>query len=208
MIKLYGNYKSGNVYKVSLALNLLGLEYQEVQIGLGPDSESQSAEYKAINPLGQIPVLEVEGEGFISQSNAILYYLSKNTSLFPEDRFAQAKVMQWLFFEQYEFEPNFAWARWITHLMGLENERKDDLAKYHRQGYAALSVLENQLIDNQFIAGDFLSIADVALYAYTHNCEQGGFSLEKYPAVSQWLARIGAAPGYFPMSKQFEQFDY
>ncbi len=208
VFKLYGNFKSGNVYKVSLALHMLKKEYQEVQVGLGPNSSSQSAEYKAINPLGQIPVLEVESGKFISQSNAILWYLAQDSDLLPADHYQQAVAMQWMCFEQYELEPNLAWSRWICHLMNQANERAEDLQKYHAGGYRALRFVEQQLAKTAFITGDKLSIADICLFAYIHNCHQGQFSLAEYPLITAWLEKVKAQPNFFPMEKQFEQFDY
>lgn len=208
MLKLYGNYKSGNVYKASLALNLLHKTYQEVQIGLGPNTESETPEFLAINPLGQIPVLATEDGKFISQSNAILWYLAQGTSYVPDSAFQQAKVMQWMCFEQYELEPNLAWARWVCYLKNQATERADDLKRYHQAGYRAMDIVENQLAATPFIVGANITIADVALFAYIHNCDQGGLSLANYPAIRDWIARIKAVDGFFPMSEQFSQFDY
>jgi glutathione S-transferase len=208
MIKLYGNYKSGNVYKVSLILHLLGKEYQEVQIGLGPNTESQTDEFRAINPLGQIPVLETEDGQYLWQSNAILTYLAQGSELMPDDPFEQAQVMQWLCFEQYELEPNLAWARWICHIGKKSTEMAEDLKRYHSAGYGALDVVEQQLEKSAFIASEKLSVADVALFAYISSCHQGQFDLENYPAINDWLKRIKALDNFFEMAEQFSQFDY
>ena len=208
MLKLYGNYKSGNVYKVSLLLHLLGRPYQEVQIGLGPNTESQTSEYLAINPLGQIPVLETNDGKFISQSNAILWYLAQSSEWATRDDFEQARALQWMFFEQYELEPNLAMARWICHLKNLAVEMRVELEQHHSKGHRALGVVEAALRDSAFIVADRPCIADIALFAYIHNCAQGRFSLENYPAIRSWIARIEALPRFFPMSRQFAQFDY
>lgn len=208
MLKLYGNAKSGNVYKVSLLLHLLNREYEEVQVGLGPGSDAESLEFRAINPLGQIPVLEAEDGTVIAQSNAILFYLAKQTPFFPESAEQQAMVMQWLFFEQYELEPNLAWSRWICYLMNRKEEMADELEKYHRAGYRALDTVEAELLRRPHIASTEASIADIALFAYIHNCHQGGFSLENYPAIQGWIERIRSLKGFFSMEAQFSRFDY
>ncbi len=208
MLKLYGNYKSGNVYKASLALNLLHKTYQEVQIGLGPNTESESPEFLAINPLGQIPVLATESGEYISQSNAILWYLAQDTDYLPSSALQQAKVMQWMCFEQYELEPNLAWSRWICYLKNQASERADDLKRYHQAGYRAMNIIEAQLAVSSFIVGPDITIADIALFAYIHNCDQGGLSLTNYPLIRNWIDRIKAREGFVPMSEQFSQFDY
>lgn len=207
-MKLLGNYKSGNVYKVSLALHLLQKDYQEVQVGLGPDSESTSPEYLSINPLGQIPVLETEDGQPLAQSNAILWYLAQGSDLLPTDGFLQAKVMQWLCFEQYELEPNLAWSRWICYLKKAPKQYAEELRKYHAGGYRALSFVEQQLTLTPFICGAQITIADISLFAYTHCCDQGGLSLDAYPALQLWVESIKELPHFLPMSEQFAQFDY
>jgi glutathione S-transferase len=179
-----------------------------VQIGLGPDTESQSGEYRAINPLGQIPVLETEDGRFICQSNAILWYLAEGSPLLPAERFQQAIVLQWMFFEQYELEPNLAMSRWICHLKNLATERAEELTQYHAGGYRALDIMEAVLADSTFIVSNSCSVADIALFAYTHNCDQGQYSLKAYPGINAWIKRIQAMPGFLPMSEQFSRFDY
>lgn len=207
-MKLYGNYKSGNVYKVSLALHLLGKSYEEIQIGLGPGTASQTPEYQAINPLGQIPVLETDDGNLICQSNAILWYVAQGSDLLPKDGFQQAVVLQWMFFEQYELEPNLANARWICHLKNLAQELAQELEGYHKGGYRALGVVEARLMSSIFIASERFTIADIALYAYIHNCTDGRFSLELYPNIRRWINNIHSMERFFPMSEQFSQFDY
>lgn len=207
-LKLFGNYKSGNVYKVSLALNLLGIPYEEVQVGLGPGTESRTPEYLRLNPLGQIPLLETEDGRYIWQSNAILWYVAKGSKWLPENPYEQAIVMQWMCFEQYELEPNLAWARWICHLQKVANERRDELRRYQDSGYRALDIVEQQLKQTRYIAGNKATIADIALFAYIHNCEDGQMSLANFPHIRLWVNEIQSHSNYFPMSKQFEQFDY
>jgi len=197
---LYDFLPSGNGYKVRLALRWLGIpfEYHEIDILKG---ESRTPAFLAKNPNGRIPVLEIEPGIFLAESNAILTYLADGTPFVPRDRLERARVLEWMFFEQYSHEPNIATVRfWITHL-GLSDERRAQLEPKQTLGYAALGVMERHLESRQFFVGDRYSIADIALYAYTHVAHEGGFELGRFPAILAWLGRVARQPGHIPITQ-------
>lgn len=197
--KVYGDGLSGNCYKIQLLCGLLDipLDWQHIDIlGGGTDS----AEFLAMNANARIPVLAIDGQQWLAESNAILNYLADGSALLPGERLARARVLQWQFFEQYSHEPYIATARYIKIYLGLPAERRDEYHGKQAGGHQALRVMEQQLARTPFICGDQLSIADLSLYAYTHVADQGGFDLQPYPALRRWLARIEAQPGYRPMS--------
>jgi glutathione S-transferase len=188
--RVYGTAASGNCHKVKLALDLLGLPYRwhEIDIMKG---ESRTPQYLAMNPNGRVPLLQIDDHTWLPESNAILCYLADGTRLWSGDRLARAQVLQWMFFEQYEHEPTIAVARFIRmFLKRLDHERLPDLA---RRGHGALAVMERHLDGRDYFVGGEPSIADIALYAYTHKAEDGGFDLAAYPAIRAWLARLRAA---------------
>jgi glutathione S-transferase len=198
MLRLYDFLDSGNGYKARLALAQLGLEHQIIEIDI-EKGESRTPGFLARNPNGRIPVLELENGQFLAESNAILCYLAEGTTLMPEGRLDRAFVMQWLFFEQYNHEPNVATARyWLRH-GHLTESRRPLFAQKRVAGYAALGVMEGHLKAQAFFVGGRYSIADIALYAYTHVADQGEFDLGRFPAITAWLARVEAQPGYVPM---------
>jgi glutathione S-transferase len=156
----------------------------------------------SINPNGRIPVLELEDGRFLPESNAILFYLAEGTPFLPDDRFGRAQVLSWMFFEQYSHEPNIASPRyWITHNLPMTEERRTTLEPKRRLGYAALGVMEGHLKDCDFFVGDRYTIADIALYAYTHVAHEGGFDLDGFPEVRAWLGRVAAQPGHVPITR-------
>jgi glutathione S-transferase len=194
--------QSGNCYKIRLTAALLGLrlERREYDIMKG---ETRTPEFLSrINANGRIPVLQV-GERFIPESNAACFYLAEGTRLVPEDRFDRADMLRWMFFEQYSHEPNVATLRFWIAFIGpdrLNEAQKAQLGAKRATGDAALKLMDEHLSASPFFVGGRLSLADVALYAYTHVAEDGGFDLSAYPAVSAWLGRVAAEPGYVPMS--------
>lgn len=200
MYKVYGDNRSGNCYKVRWLLNELALPFEWVDIDILA-GESRTADFLAINPNGRIPVLEIEPGRALAESNAILVFLADGTPLVPADRFDRARMFEWLFFEQYSHEPYIATSRFIVQYLGNPPERQADLAAREAPGYAALRVMEKALATREFLTGDHFTIADIALYAYTHVADEGGFSLADYPAIRAWLARMTLRPGYVAMEK-------
>lgn len=196
MLKVYGMRASGNCYKVGLALEQLDQAYswQETDILKG---ESRTREFLTMNPNGSVPVLEIAAGDYLAESNAILCYLAEGSPLLPPGRRERARVLQWLFFEQYSHEPCIAVARFISVFLAEDHPRRAELPRLRERGTEALAVMDQQLSTRPFIADDY-SIADIALYAYTHTATDGGFSLDAYPAVTHWLARVRDQPGHVP----------
>ena len=194
--------QSGNCYKIRLTAAHLGLplERREYDILKG---ETRTPEFLArVNPNGRIPVLQV-GERFIPESNAACFYLADGSPLVPGDRFERADMLRWMFFEQYSHEPNIATMRfWIAFVgeANLNELQKAMLPGKRQAGAAALTLMDEHLETRDWMAGDRLSLADIALYAYTHVAGEGGFELAAYPAVTAWLARVAAQPGHLPMA--------
>jgi glutathione S-transferase len=198
MYKVYGDYNSGNCYKIKLMLNLLGAEYEWIPVDiLNGDTETEA--FLAKNPNGKIPVLELEDGTCLWESNAILNFLADGTPFLLTEPRLRTQMLQWQFFEQYSHEPSIAVARFIEFYLGLPEDRLDEYKSMHKRGYKALKVMEQQLLRTPFLVGDHFSIADIALYAYTHVAHQGGFDLTPFPAITQWLARVKAQPRYVGM---------
>ncbi|MEO1672665.1 MAG: glutathione S-transferase family protein [Cyanobacteria bacterium J06631_2] len=193
MYKLYDFLPSGNSYKIRLLLNLLAIPYGRIDVNI-LERETRTPEFLDKNPNGKIPLLEIADGRFIAESNAILYYLSQDTEYFPDDEYAQAQVMQWLFFEQYSHEPNIATARYWISILKQPGQHAEQLKHKHRLGNAALQVMEKHLNHHDFLVDNTYTIADIALYGYTHVAEEGGFDLTKYPAVQAWLKRVAVNP--------------
>ena len=199
MYRLYDNLSSGNAYKVRLLLHQLGLPFERIEHDIDRGA-TRTAEFLARNPNGRVPVLELDSGVYLAESNAIIFYLAEGTPFLPADRLARAQVLQWLFFEQYSHEPNVATPRyWITHKV-LTEERSRQLEPKRELGYAALRVMEQHLSDRQYMVGKRYSIADIALYAYTHVSEEGGFNLADFPALRGWLDRVAGQPGHVPIT--------
>jgi len=198
MYKVYGMSSSGNCHKVKLLLEQLRQPYdwQEVDIMHGA---SRTPAYLAMNPNGRVPLLQVGPDTWLPESDAILYYLADGTPFFPADRLQRAQVMQWMFFEQYSHEPYVAVARFICHYLPPEHERRAELPRLRERGHQALKVMEQHLRQRTFFVGERYSIADIALFAYTHVADAGGIALEPYPAVQRWLDRVRSQPGYVAM---------
>ena len=205
VIRLHDNLSSGNGYKARLLLAQLGLPFERVEYDIDR-AETRTPEFLRMNPNGRVPVLKLEDGRFLPESNAILFYLAEGTPFLPDDRFGRAQVLSWMFFEQYSHEPNIASPRyWITHNLPMTEERRATLEPKRRLGYAALGIMEGHLKDGGFFfVGDRYTIADIALYAYTHVADQCDFDLSRFPAIGAWLARIAEEPGYIPMTWQPE----
>jgi glutathione S-transferase len=200
--RLYDYLPSGNGYKVRLVLRQLGLPYELVELDI-KHGATRTPEFLAKNPNGRIPLLEIPGQGYLSESHAIISYLAEGSALVPAERLDRARMWQWLCFEQYNLEPNVGTVRfWIGSLHKTPEELGEKLVEKRRNGEAALAVLEQALAGCDFLVGDRYSLADIALYAYTHVAPEGGFPLEPYPAIRAWCARIAAQPGYVPITSR------
>lgn len=199
MYRLYDFASSGNGYKVRLMLHLLEkpFEYRPVDILKG---ESRTREFLGKNPNGRIPVLELPTGEHLAESNAILFYLADGTEFFPDRPLERARVMQWMFFEQYSHEPNIATSRFIRHYREIDAATERVLAQKKKLGDAALALMDEHLDEREFLVAGRYTIADVALYAYTHVADEGGFDLDAYPAVQRWLARVAAHPRHVPIT--------
>jgi glutathione S-transferase len=197
-MRLYDYSDSGNGYKARLALAQLGIAYELVAIDI-EKGESRTPEFLAKNPNGRIPLLELDDGRHLAESNAILCYLAEGTALMPASAFDRALALHWLFFEQYNHEPNIATSRyWLRH-GHLTPAREWAFAQKRLAGYAALGVMEAHLAKRDFLVAGRYSIADIALYAYTHVADQGGFDLARFPAVTAWLQRVKMQPGHVTM---------
>lgn len=198
-MKLYGKHDSGNCYKPRLLMAKLGRPFAHVEVD-SSDGSTRKPEFLARNPNGKVPLLELDDGRYLAESNAILLYLGEGTRFLPTDPFERALVYQWLFFEQYSHEPYVAVRRAIrTYPNRAHLATPERMAALLESGKHALGVMERQLAQTQFIAGQAMSVADIALYAYTHDAEVGGFALAEFPAISAWLKRVEADPGHVPM---------
>jgi glutathione S-transferase len=197
MLTLYDFLPSGNGYKVRLMLSQLGRPFQLVEFDI-LKGETRTPEYLAKNPDGRIPLLEFEDGRRLAQSNAILFHLAEGTPFLPADPWERALVLQWLFFEQYSHEPNVATVRFWVHELdrGADEAWAERIAEKREKGYAALDVMERHLATHRFFVGERYSIADIALYAYTHVAPEGEFDLGRYPAIRAWLDRVADQPGH------------
>ncbi len=199
MYRLYDYLPSGNGYKIRLLLTQLGIPFERIELDL-IKRETRTSAFLAKNPNGRIPVLEIEPGIFLSESNAILIYLSEGTPYLPSARLERAYVMQWLFFEQYSHEPFIATSRfWLTH--GMAEQKQQALAERQEPGYAALGVMEQRLQDHPFLVGDRYTIADIALFAYTHVADEGNFDLNRFPAIQTWIQRVQSQPHHIPITQ-------
>ena len=198
MIRLYDYLPSGNGYKVRLLLTQLAIPFERIELDI-LKGMTRTPEFLEKNLNGRIPVVELENGKFLAESNAILFYFAEGTPFLPTDRWERAQVLQWMFFEQYSHEPNIATSRfWLQHFE-LTPERKAGLEQKRPLGYAALDVMEKQLASRPFFVGDRYSIADIALYAYTHVANEGGFDLTKYANIRGWLERVRLQPKHIPI---------
>jgi len=199
MITIYGMTDSGNCYKPRLLLAKLGLPFSHIEVS-SHSGATRSAEYLAKNPNGMVPLLELEDGRLLAESNAMLLYFAEGTRFLPVDRYQRGLAYQWLFFEQYSHEPYIAVRRaLLTFPDRAKDATPEKLAFTLARGEKALGVMEKHLAGNAFFAGDAMSVADIALYAYTHVAGEGGFDLAAYPAVSAWLERVRADTGHVPM---------
>ena len=197
-MRLYNSQLSGNCWKVRQILALRGIEYERVEVDVF-DRSNRSELLGGKNPALRVPTLELDDGQFLAESNAILWYFGDGSPYVPADQLERARVLQWMFFEQYEVEPTVAVARfWIT-LLGEREKYADELESKWSAGNRALAALEGHLDGRDWLVADSFTIADISLYAYTHLAEEGDFDLERYPNVRAWIERVAAVPGYIPL---------
>ena len=199
MYTLYSMQRSGNSYKVRLALAQLGIPYRKVEVDI-LQGESRTPEFLSMNPSGQVPLLEVAPGRYLAESNAILWHLAENSELVPNDPIGRAEAMQWMFFEQHSLEPNIGAAFfWLALIKGGRELQTHALEDWTEQGYRAFGVMDKHLWKHDYFVDGRYSIADVALYAYSHVAHECDFDLAAYPAVRDWLARVAERPAHVPM---------
>ncbi len=198
MIKVYGDIKSGNCYKVALLLSQLNIEHEWHEV-LVVKGETRTPEFLALNPAGQIPVVILDNNEVLTQSNAILNFFATGTDLMPADALHRFRVQEWQFFEQYNHEPTIAVRRFIKIFLGLPSERKAEYDSKEGPGYRALEIMEARLAVHEFLVGNSYCVADISLYAYTHVAQEGGFELSRFPGICSWLQRVRQQPGHITM---------
>ncbi len=191
---------SGNCYKIRLAARQLGIPITLRNYPLH-DGETRKPDFLSKNPNGRVPLLEFEDGRTLPESGAIIWHLSEGSKLQPSDPWGRAQALQWMFFEQYSHEPYIAVARFIRAYgtPEIQERRKSEWPMLMEHGNAALAVMEQHLAKRDWFAGDRYSVADIALYGYTHCAADGGFDLPKYPAVTAWLKRVAEQPGHIPL---------
>jgi glutathione S-transferase len=198
MITVYGFSPSGNCHKVRMMLGHLGREHRWIEVDSSRGA-TRTPEYLAKNPNGRVPMIELDDGRILTESNAILSWLAEGTKYHGGDSWQRAQTLAWMFFEQYSHEPYIAVARFICGWTPLDSPRRAELPQRLEQGRAALTVMERHLATRAFFVAGQYSIADIALFAYTHCAADGGFDLSRYPAIQDWLARVRAQPGFVPM---------
>ncbi len=200
MIRLYDYLISGNGYKVRLLLTQLGVPFERIELDI-TKGETRTPEFLRKFPNGRIPAVELDDGKPLFESNAIISYFAEDTPFMPIDRFERAQVLQWLFFEQYSHEPYIASVRYLAmHPEATDPRRAIVETMMRPRGYAALGVMAGHLKSREWFVGECYSIADIALYAYTHVAGEGGFDLAGYPAIRAWLERVKSQPRYIPIT--------
>ncbi len=199
-LRIYGDSRSGNCYKIQLLCSEMGVDYdwEEVDIIAG---DTRTPQFLAMNANGKIPLLALPDGRYLPESNAILFYLADGSEFFTGDAYARAEILQWMFFEQYSHEPNIATSRFIIKYLGNPVDRQPGLEEKKIGGYKALKIMERQLRRHSFITGDNYNIADIALFAYTHVADEGGFKLDDYSAIREWITTIKGRPNFVPMAQ-------
>jgi glutathione S-transferase len=199
MITVHGMKVSGNCYKLQLLLSQLGTPYRWVEVDTRAGG-TRTPEFLAKNPNGKVPLLELEDGRCLPESNAILCYLADGSPFLPADRWRRAQALQWMFFEQYSHEPYIAVARFIALFLPADHPRQAELPRLRERGHQALAVMERELATRDFMVDGGYTVADIALYAYTHDAAAGGIALDDYPNLRAWLARVEAQPGFVAQS--------
>jgi len=202
MYTLYSMQRSGNSYKVRLALAQLGIPYRKVEVDI-LQGESRTPEFLSMNPSGHVPLLEVSPNRYLGESNAILWFVADGTALAPNDPVERAEAMQWMFFEQHSLEPNIGAAYfWLALIKGGRELQTHALEDWMEQGYGALGVMEKHLSRHRYFAAGRYTIADIALYAYSHVAHLCDFDLTSFPSVRNWLGRVASESGHITMDWQ------
>jgi glutathione S-transferase len=197
-VLLYDSAVSGNCYKVRLLLTMQGIEFERREVDV-VDRSGRLELLGALNPGLRVPTLVLDDGEPLAESNAILCYLAEGTPLLPDDRLERARVLQWLFFEQYSHEPYIAVVRfWVC--FAADPPGSAQIEERRRGGYAALEAMERHLAGRSFLVGEDFSVADIALYAYTHVAHEAGFEMERYGAIGNWLERVASQPGHIPIT--------
>jgi glutathione S-transferase len=197
-VRLYNSQLSGNCWKVRQLLALRGIPYERIELDV-IDRSNRREVLGGKNPALRVPTFELDDGQHLAESNAIIWYLADGTPYVPTGPLERARVLQWMFFEQYEVEPNLGVARFWISILGEREQHAAELEGKWAAGNRALAALEEHLDGREWLVGDAFSIADVSLYGYTHVAEEGGFDLGQYPAVRAWLDRVATQPGHIPM---------
>lgn len=197
-VTVFGMQASGNCFKVKLILEHLGRPYRWIEVD-SASGQTRTPEFLARNPNGKVPLLEFADGRRLAESNAILVHLAEGSAYWPADAWQRAQVLQWLFFEQYSHEPYVAVSRFIRHWLPADHARRAELPRLLERGHQAFAVMEDRLSSHEFLTDAGYTVADMALYAYSHDAEtMGGFDLSAMPGVRAWLARVEAQPGFVP----------
>lgn len=200
MIRLYDYLPSGNGYKVRLLLTQLEIPFERVELDI-IQGRTRTPDFLSKFPNGRIPAVELDDGRLLFESDAIMAYFAEGTPFLSADRYERAQVLQWMFFEQYSHEPFIAVARFFAIHPDFHDDRRAGLPRIVKGGYDALGVMEGHLTNREWFVGPGYSIADIALYAYTHVAHEGGFELEKYPAIRRWLERVKSQPRHIPITQ-------
>jgi glutathione S-transferase len=201
VLVLHQSQVSGNCYKVRLALAQLGIPYRVVELDLAR-GDAKTPEFRAQHPLGRVPVVHLDDGTVLAESNAILWYFASESQLVPTDRLARAQVLQWMFWEQYSHEPYIAVVRAWKAFFGIPAGKEAELVERTQKGYAALDVMERALTTRPFFVADRYTIADIALYAYTHVAHEGDFDLTRYKSIRAWMERVSQEPGHVAIAQR------
>jgi glutathione S-transferase len=198
-VLLYNSQVSGNCYKVRLLLAHLGIDYERQEVSV-VDRSNRPELLAGLNPALRVPTLVLDDGRSLGESGAITWYFGEGTRFVPDDPYERAQVLQWMFFEQYDHEPAIAVVRfWLAYSERPREDFAERLDERVAAGYRALDALERGLEGRSWLVGDGMTLADIALYAYTHVADEGGFELGGYPAIGQWLARVASEPGHVPI---------
>jgi glutathione S-transferase len=196
---LYNSQVSGNCYKVRLLLAHLGLEYERQELSVA-DRSNRPEVLGGLNPALRVPTMVLDDGRSLAESGAISWFFGEGTRFVPDDLYERAQVLQWMFFEQYDHEPAIAVVRfWLAYSGRPRDDFADRLDERLAAGYRALDAMERHLDGREWFVGDAPTLADIALYAYTHVADEGSFELDRYPAIGAWLERVASEPGHVPI---------